>query len=219
MHPSQRVLAPGEVVQGHVGAAIDALEGIKDEERAIHRLLVEALRSRVRMEVLRLHVESARRRLQLRFVDRVSKLTALRVEIAIPHLRLPLARPFAGEVAAQRALILLQDARHKARALLQRLVFKVLLAASEVDDLFHRQCLEVHNRHRRVNERPCRAFARLPIIRLRDHISPFAHANKLRVVSPLHLRRRSVHQALHDLIPRQSRVPASRHKSQRRCVG
>ena len=103
----QRVLFAAEVIQTHAELAIELLERIKDEEGRIHCLFREAQRRRIRMKILRLEIKGARRRLELRLVDRRHELARFQIEVPIPHLRLPLARILAGEVAAQRVGVLL----------------------------------------------------------------------------------------------------------------
>ena len=208
VYERERVLPPAEVVQGDVEFAVEALEGIEQEEGVVAGLLCEALRGGVGVEILRLEVEDARCGLELRPVDGRGELAPHQVEVAIPHLRLALTGGFAGEVAAQRACVLPQDARHETRARRQRLVRERLLALREVDDLLQRQRLQVHDGQRGVDERPVGALAALHVVDFGDDVRAVVHADELRIVRPLHLRRDDPDQPSQDLVARPHRIPA-----------
>ena len=186
MHERQCVLFASEIVQRNVGPAIEDLEGIEDEERGVHGWLCEALGCGVGIKVLWLHVKGARCCLEFCLVNRRCEFAALEIEIAIPHLRLPLPRILACEVAAQSALVLLQDARHEACTGWQRLVFELLLAVREIDHLLKRQVFQVHHRQRGIDERPPRAFPGLHVVGLGHDVRPVTHARELGIVCSLH---------------------------------
>lgn len=171
---------------------------------------------RIIIEGLWLHVEGACRRLELRAVDAVLESRPSQIEVDIPHLSLSLAGILAGEIAAQRLRVLLKDAWHEALPEWQRLVFIDLLTAREIDDFLHLQVLQIHNRHRDINEWPRGALSSALVIRFRDHISTFIDADEFRVMRAFDLRRIDFDKPLHDDVARECGVPGGGEEALRR---
>ena len=162
------------------------------------------------MEMTRLHVESPRRRLELRLVDAVLEGLRAKIEVPKPRHRLFL-RWLAAEVSPQRVVVLTNDARHEDLRLRQSDVRKRLACLSHRDGLFHCQRLQVHHRQYAIHRR-ARAVSRSDIVIMLDDVCTLADADELRIMRPLNLRRSDFYETLHDSVTSYRRVPVGRQQ-------
>ena len=212
MDQGERVLAGGVVIDRDIHLAVELLERIEEIESVVPGRPAKALRRGICVEVSRLHVHDPRRRFELRLAQALLEAAARDGEVEEPGLRFAFARMLGGEVAAQCDGILSHNARHKTRAAGQRNIFKNLLSFRDGNDLFHRQRLEVHDGHRRVDLRPARAFARPHVVHLGHDVGALADADKLRIVRALHLRRGDLDEPRQHFIRRGFRIPTWREQ-------
>ena len=68
-----------------------------------------------------------------------------------------------------------------------------------------------------VDEGPRAALPAFQIVHLGDDVGAIAHADELRIVCTLHLRRGDLDEALHHDVARQRRIPARRQELG--CIG